>query len=249
VRALLVIDVGNTSTAVAVAHGKKIGRVHRLDSRVTDRGGIRRLLKKICIGRALDGAVLCSVVPELNAAWNREVKAVTGAAPLRITHRLNLGVTIDYPSPASIGADRLANASAAVSRYGAPVIVADFGTALTFDVVSEKGAYIGGVIAPGPVLMTDYLAERTALLPNITIAGSYHDVGRSTVEAMRIGARIGYRGMVREIVNYLTGSMGRFNLCATGGYARLALEGIDMPFEIAPDLTLYGLVNIFELNQ
>jgi type III pantothenate kinase len=144
----------------------------------------------------------------------------------------------------------LANASAAEARYGAPVIVADFGTALTFDVVSAEGAYVGGAIAPGLPLMVDYLAEKTALLPRIRLTGRCAGVGRSTPGAMRIGARIGYRGIVREIVGYLTDSMGgkKPRLCATGGYARWALAGLDLPFEFDRNLTFHGLIRIYGLN-
>jgi type III pantothenate kinase len=191
------------------------------------------------------------VVPRLNGVWAAQLRKTAGVPPLIVSHRLNLGVKVNYPKPSTIGADRLANACAAVDRYGAPVIVADFGTAVTFDVVSADGAYIGGVIAPGLPLMTDYLYERTALLPWIRLKGAFGHVGRSTVEAMRIGAKIGYSGMVREIVKYLQKGLGptRFRLCATGGFAEWALEGLDMPFAIDPDLTLYGLSRIFDLNS
>jgi type III pantothenate kinase len=168
-----------------------------------------------------------------------------------VNHRLRLGVTIAYPHPATIGADRLANASAAAAFYGVPVIVADFGTALTFDIVSRRGAYIGGVIAPGLPLMTDYLAERTALLPHIALEGRLQRIGRSTVAAMRIGALVGYRGMVREIVAHIQRGMSerQVTLVATGGYAARALRGIGFPITIDPDLTLKGLIHIRSLNK
>jgi type III pantothenate kinase len=176
-----------------------------------------------------------------------------GNTPLIVNHKIELGVKIDYPDPASIGPDRLANACGAVARFGAPVIVADFGTALTFDVVNTDATYIGGVISPGLPLMTDYLADRTELLPMISIKGRCGNVGRSTEGAMRIGAHIGYRGMVREIVEHLKAGMG-FNdiaLCATGGYAKWVLSGAgaELPFVVEPNLTLFGLGRIFELNR
>jgi type III pantothenate kinase len=131
------------------------------------------------------------------------------------------------------------------------VIVADFGTALTFDIVSAAGAYIGGVIAPGLPLMADYFSERTALLPHIDLRGRIGRVGRSTEDAMRIGARIGYRGMVRETVAYLRRDAREANaaLCATGGYAKWVLKGTGMPFTIDPNLTLKGLGAIWALNS
>jgi type III pantothenate kinase len=201
-------------------------------------------------GQKVTGAVLCSVVPKRDQIWRRTLRALYGVKPLEVSHKIKLGVKIAYPRPATIGADRLANASAAVAAFGCPVIVIDFGTALTFDVVSAAGAYIGGVIAPGPALMTDYLAERTALLPRINLVGRYGRIGKSTVEAMRIGARVGYRGMVREILNHLCSrTRPQPKLVATGGYAALVLRGFDCAIPVAPNLTLEGLIRIHKLNR
>jgi type III pantothenate kinase len=117
-------------------------------------------------------------------------------------------------------------------------------------VVSADGAYVGGVIAPGLPLMSDYLAEKTALLPRIRLQGKCAGIGRSTRGAMRIGAKVGHRGMVREITGHLRKAPGMRSarLCATGGYAAWALEGLDIPFVLDPTLTLYGLGRIFEMN-
>jgi type III pantothenate kinase len=196
-------------------------------------------------------AVIGSVVPACTPRWAARLEQLLGNPPLVVTHRSRLDVAIDYPRPASIGPDRLANACGAVVRYGAPCIVADFGTALTFDVVSREGKYVGGVIAPGLPVMTDYLADKTALLPHIRLRGRIAPVGRSTTGAMRIGAKVGYRGMVREITQYVMAGLGekKVALCATGGYARWALEGLDMPFSFDSDLTLFGLSRIFALNM
>lgn len=247
---ILVIDIGNTNTSVGLARGGKITRVSNVRGGLKDRSVIRQVIANLVHRRQINGSVLCSVVPSANRFWLSQLKHSIGAEPLIVSHRLKLGIGISYPRPSTIGADRLANACGAVSRYGAPVIVADFGTALTFDIVSKENAYIGGVIAPGLPLMTDYLAEKTALLPRIRLKGPYHQLGKSTVEAIRIGAKIGYRGMVREIVEYLKPGLGmkQVKLCATGGYARWVLEGLNMPFTFDPDLTLYGLSQIYELN-
>ena len=149
------------------------------------------------------------------------------------------------------------------------MIVADFGTALTFDVVADN-AYLGGIIVPGLPLMTDYLAEKTALLPHLRL-DRYHGIprnlrampviGKSTRQAMAIGARLGYLGMVREIFIRLSRTLSTFAdppaggksrsiyLCATGGYAAWALAGCDLRVRIDPDLTLYGIARIYELNR
>ena len=246
----IVVDIGNTSTSLALWRGGRIGRVVTLAGKLKDVDAIERAIGRVGKGVRLDGAMLSSVVPRINRMWLRSLARVTGVRPLLLTHRLDLGIAIDYPRPETIGTDRLADAAGAVGRFGAPVIVADFGTALTFNVVSATGAYLGGVIAPGLPLMTEYLAEKTALLPKIALKGACGPIGRSTVEAMRIGARVGYQGMVREILGHVRGGMGlkRARLCATGGYARWALRGSGLPFVIDPNLTLYGLGRILELN-
>jgi type III pantothenate kinase len=246
----VVIDIGNTSTAVGLARHGRISRVCHLHGGLKDPQAIKHVLKGLLDADRVDGMALCSVVPAANSAWMHAIKQLTGRPPLVISHRLKLGVKVRYPKPASIGADRLANASGAMARYGCPAIVADFGTAVTFDILSKDGAYVGGVIAPGIPLMTQYLAEKTALLPLIQLKGKCRTVGRSTESAMKIGAKIGYRGMVREIVAHICGgtAMKKVALCATGGYARWALEDIGMPFVIDPDLTLFGIARIFDLN-
>ncbi len=247
----LAVDVGNTSTALGVVSGKQVRNVEHIRGGIGDMDEADLALRRILSKTQVHGAVLASVVPEDNRRWSKLIKTHSGSSPFVVTDKAELGVAIDYPKPESIGADRLANAAAAVARYGAPVIVADFGTALTFDVVDEGPTYVGGVIAPGLPLMTEYLADRTALLPLIRLKGRCDRVGRSTEGAMRIGAHIGYRGMVREIVDHLVAGLGRKHvaLCATGGFAERILRDTGMAFSVDRNLTLRGLGRIFELNR
>src|SRR5204862_215090 len=151
----------------------------------------------------LDGAALCSVVPRATPHTRRIVKQRWGLDCFALHHRTIRGVGVDYPRPQTIGPDRLANALAAKTRFGAPVVVIDFGTAVTFDVVDRKGNYIGGIIAPGLSALTDYLHEKTALLPRVKIRDVRAAVGKSTEEAMLIGAVHGYRGLIRELLTHL----------------------------------------------
>jgi type III pantothenate kinase len=252
VQRILVIDVGNTSTSVALAEGRRLRHVSRLPTHGPNGSpaAMAALARRRAGRRRLDGAVLCSVVPARDAAWLRALRPVCTAEPIRVTHRSRLGVSIEYPRPATIGADRLANACAAWNRYHEAVIVADFGTALTFDVISQTGAYLGGIICPGLPLMTDYLAEKTALLPHIRLEGRFGAIGRSTREAMRIGALVGYRGMIRELYHHVRAGLRarRVRFCATGGYAARAVRGLGMPVAVEPCLTLEGLILIHELN-
>jgi type III pantothenate kinase len=243
----LVIDVGNTSTSLARYADGRISHYAHV------KGGIRRrpdacaaALRRAAAG-GVDGAVLGSVVPAVNAAWRRLVRRETGCRTLVVRAGMPMEVRVDYPRPATIGADRLANACGGVGRHGAPLVVADFGTALTFDIVTADRRYVGGVIAPGLPLMTDYLHERTALLPHVAIGGPCPRIGRSTRGAIRIGAQIGYRGMVRETFTYLCRSLGRrVRLVATGGFARWVMRGSGMRCTVDPTLTLFGLGRIGE---
>ena len=150
---------------------------------------------------------------------------------------------VDYPKPDSIGPDRLANAVAARARFGAPVVVVDFGTAVTFDVVDAEGSYVGGIIAPGLAAMTNYLHEKTALLPKIKIREIKTAIGKSTEEAMLVGAVHGYRGLVRELIAELKRELRAKHLpvVATGGYARLIAAKLPEISAVATDLTLEGL--------
>lgn len=193
--------------------------------------------------------VVCSVVPRKS----REVKkAASKVKTLWLNPDLNLGVGIDYPAPKTIGADRLANAAAAAALYGCPAIVVDFGTAVTFDIVSESKDYIGGVIAPGLEAMTNFLYQRTALLPKLSLKEPRSPVGRSTIEAMRSGAVFGYRGLVREIIARIKAERfrrKRVHVIATGGYAELIGAKLVEIDTIHADLTLEGLRIIANFNS
>jgi type III pantothenate kinase len=193
--------------------------------------------------------VVSSVVPSKNSAIS---KAVGKANVLWLDWKLKLGVKIDYPKPRTIGADRLANAAAVTALYGFPAIVVDFGTAVTFDIISEHRAYIGGVIAPGLEAMTNFLYQRTALLPRISLKEPLHAIGKSTIEAMRSGAVFGYRGLVREILKRIKAErFGRKEVyvVATGGYARLIAQGLPDIGVVHPHLTLDGLRIVASLND
>jgi type III pantothenate kinase len=160
-------------------------------------------------------------------------------------------VGIDYPKPQTIGPDRLANALAAKHHFGAPVVVVDFGTAVTFDVVDRRGNYVGGIIAPGLAAMTDYLHEKTALLPRIKIREVKSAVGKSTEHAMLVGAVHGYRGLIRGLVAELKRELKspRLPVIATGGYACLIASKLPEISRIEPDLTLEGLRLVWSAHR
>ncbi len=241
----LLIDISNSFTKLAFASRTRLGRSTRIETDKLTSAFVRRFLKR----RKIDMLVVASVVPRKN----REIrKAVRHSKVLWLNPRLKLGVGIDYPAPKTIGADRLANAAAVAALYGCPAIVVDFGTAVTFDIVSEKKNYIGGVIAPGLEAMTNFLYQRTALLPRFSLRKPHSAIGRSTIEAMRAGAIFGYRGLVREIIMRIKAerfARRKVYVISTGGYARLIAAN---PREIAaihPDLTLEGLRIVANLNS
>jgi type III pantothenate kinase len=243
----LVIDIGNTSTTIGTCRNGRISGVGRCASRFKEADAAALPIS----GRSVDQVVVASVVPALNARWKRVIKASGLPAPLFVDHTLELGIRVDYPHPERIGADRLANAAAAARLFGTPSVVCDFGTALTFDVVHASRGYIGGIICPGLPLMFDYLAEKTALLPHVEPSKTKAVVGRSTEQAMQIGARLGYRGMVREILGRLRTELDAPDLpvCCTGGYSGWIFKDWDVDAAIDPQLTLKGLGIIGELNN
>lgn len=248
-KSCLVIDTGNTSTSIGLWENGAVRDIVVLKGGMRDPVEAEAALRKAGAERAAC-AMLASVVPAMNHLWAWMLKKIFGLELEILSCRTPMPVGIDYPKPEQIGADRLADAAGAAVRHGYPVIVADFGTALTFDAVDAHGNYIGGVIAPGLPLMTDYLHEKTAQLPRVELASEFPAWGDSTENAMRIGAKIGHRGMVREIATFIKHKIGEDAvLCATGGYAAWALEAIDMPCIIEPDLTLFGLGVIHDYGE
>lgn len=232
----LLIDVGNGRTKLALASRDEV-----LEQRDTPTPTLSvESLDATIAGWKFDRVVCCSVVPRATDT----VVARFGGETLVLRHDIGLGIKIDYPKPQTIGADRLANAVALAHLHGAPGIVIDFGTAVTFDIVDATPAYIGGVIAPGLRLMTDYLHERTALLPRVDLREPRTAVGKSTEEAILAGAAIGYRGMVRGLLGALREELGSpedLRVVATGGDAAWIASGLPEIGAVDADLTLHGL--------
>ena len=190
----------------------------------------------------------CPTVPPL---LRRAAKRRWRLPCLELTAETLRGVGLDYPKPRTIGPDRLANAVAAKHAFGAPVVVVNFGTAVTFDVVDSAGNYAGGIIAPGLAAMTDYLHEKTALLPRIRIRDIAGAIGKSTQQAMLVGAVHGYRGMVRELILELKRELRvrRLPVIATGGYAGLIARKLPEITAVRPLLTLEGLRLVWQAHQ
>jgi type III pantothenate kinase len=233
----LLVDISNSYTKLAFATARRLAKPIRHPTNDLTVALLRRILR----GRTVKTIVVSSVVPRTN----KLITAAAGSSRLLfLSPQLDLGVGIDYPTPRSIGADRLANAAAVAQLYGCPAIVVDFGTAVTFDVVSARGDYVGGVIAPGLEAMTSFLYDRTALLPKLTLREPARAIGKTTREAMMSGAIFGYRGLVREIlirVNLENFGGRKPRIIATGGYAQLIARELPEIDAVHPNLTLEGL--------
>lgn len=231
----LLIDVGNGRTKFGLATSDAILERREHATRELSPDAVRDITQ----GWKFSSAVLCSVVPKAVPAF----RDVFGAQLIELRYDTPLGIGIRYPKPESIGPDRLANAVALAHMHGAPGIVIDFGTAVTFDILSADQFYIGGVIAPGLRLMTDYLHERTALLPRVDLREPVSAIGQSTESAILAGAAIGYRGMVKGILEALKKELGsqHAHVVATGGDAEWIISGMGERIIVDPDLTLHGL--------
>lgn len=235
--AWLLIDNSNTRTKFALGNAESL----------SDWRGILPTpdispdtLESVIAGVEFSAVIVCSVVP------SKAVILKDFFAPRRPVHFLSyespLGMGIDYPQPSQIGADRLANAAGVLTRHGVPAIVIDFGTAVTFDVISARPAYCGGVIAPGLGAMSGYLPQKTALLPAIELEEPASAIGKSTIHAMQAGAVFGYRGLVREIIARIRMELpGHAKTIATGGDAALIARGVPEIDVVDPDITLDGL--------
>jgi type III pantothenate kinase len=241
----LLIDISNSYAKLAFASRDRVSNPARMPTSEVSSSMVAEFLRR----RQVNKVVVSSVVPTKNSAISKAAR--NKAQVLWLDWKLRLGVTIEYPKPQSIGADRLANAAAVADLYGCPSIVVDFGTAVTFDVVSARRRYIGGVIAPGLEAMTNFLFQRTALLPRLSLKEPHRAVGKSTVEAMRSGAVFGYRGLVREILARIKAeqfSRKKVTVVATGGYAGFVASQLPEVAVVHPHLTLEGLRIVGNLN-
>jgi type III pantothenate kinase len=233
----LLIDNSNTRTKFALGDDCGLGEWRGV---MVTADVSSETLHGLLDGIAFEGVVIASVVPVKTRLLRDFLE------PLAAVHLLDwrspLGMGIDYPEPAQIGADRLANAVGVLARHGAPAVVIDSGTAVTFDIVSAAPAYCGGVIAPGLGAMTRYLSQQTALLPEIVLQEPASAIGKSTIHAMQVGAVMGYRGLVREILARICAELpGTPKIIATGGDAELLARGIPEIDAVDVDLTLEGI--------
>jgi len=230
----LLVNLNNTSTKLGLADEKELLAKKVISTKNLSIPAVKRAVRRWEFDHVLVG----SVVPKKTGVFRKLFRA----GVKEVTPDLDLGVGIDFSEPHDIGADRLANAVGVTTRYGSPAIVVDFGTAVTFDIVSLKGVYEGGVIAPGLGVMTDYMYQRTALLPKIDLEEPVSVIGKTTKSAMLAGAIYGYRGLVRQIVTEIVAKLeGKVRIVGTGSYANLIAAKLPELQIVDLDLTLEGL--------
>ena len=252
---ILVVDVGNTNTVLGVYDGETLLNHWRLATRrgaTVDEYGIlsRNLFSLAKIDSSkISGVIIASVVPPLDPILRQMAAQYFHLEPMFVEPGVKTGLAVKYDPPQDVGADRIVNGVAAWKKYGGPLIVVDFGTATTFDAISKKAEYLGGVIAPGIVISSEALFERAARLPRVDIRPSRKVIGTSTVASMQSGLFYGYVGLVEGIIVRMKKELGSDSkVVATGGQAELIARGTDVIDHLEPDLILEGLRIIYELN-
>ncbi|MYD36775.1 MAG: type III pantothenate kinase [Dehalococcoidia bacterium] len=253
---LLAVDIGNTNLKFAVFDGEHMVVSDRLSTGASNSPSDTAEYMCAALARHgiresdIDGVSLCSVVPPLTTMMERAAAETFGVTALDIKRATRRGVTLDVDKPDGVGTDRIVNAAAAYGLYGGPGIVVDFGTATTFDVVTEHGVFIGGVIAPGISLASEALTARAAQLPPIAPVFPENVIGRDTDQAMRSGLMYGYLGLMEGVIQRIRAEIGsEARVIATGGLVEPIAERTTFIDELEPDLTLQGLRLIWELNQ
>lgn len=257
---LLAIDVGNTNIVFGVFDGATLAQSWRLltlRERTADEVGlmVTGLFAHAKMPlTSIDAIVMGSVVPVLTPIMRSMCERYFDRTPLVVTPASNAGMPIRYRNPEEVGADRIANSIAAYETYGrahtVPLIIADLGTATTFDAVSAAGEYLGGVICPGPQIAAEALFQRAARLPRVDVRKPAAVIGQTTVGAVESGLFYGYLGMVEAIVRRMTAELGGRATCiATGGLAPLIVPESELFAASDPDITLHGLRIIWERNQ
>ena len=253
---LLCVDIGNTNIAFGVYHGDELlshWRIATQHEKMPDEYAMLMLDLFRHAGHSaedIEAIALASVVPTLTGIFEEVCRRYFEQEPLVVAAGIRTGVRIHYDSPRDVGADRVVNAAATHRLYGGPACVVDFGTGTTFDAISAEGDYLGGAIAPGIMVATEALFQRTAKLPRIDLVRPPQAIGANTVQAMQSGILFGYVGLVEGMIARFREELGDgMRVVGTGGLAPLIAKETPSIEVVDPWLTLKGLRIIWELNQ
>ena len=253
---LLAVDVGNTNTVLGLFEGRDLAAHWRLTTRRDATSdeivlSIQGLLASVGrSGELASDVIVASVVPSLRFPMKQALRQITDREPLFVEPGIRTGMPILYDTPQEVGADRIVNAVAAHARLGGPCIVVDFGTATTFDVVTAKGEYAGGVIVPGITISAEALFERAARLWRVDIRRPEKVVGKTTTQSIQSGLYFGYLSLVDGLIDRISKELEvRPRVIATGGLAELFGGGSERIEAVDPLLTLTGLLLIHDRNR
>lgn len=253
---LLVIDIGNTNTSLGVFEEDNLVHTFSLSSdikKTDDEYGISlvAILNHKNIISKIKGAIVSSVVPQLCEIYKSAIKKYLNIEAITLSYKSKLPIKLNLDNNKEIGADRIANASAAAAKYALPAIVIDFGTATTFDIVDENADFIGGLIAPGLKIQAKSLSQFTSKLPKLKIEAPSSAIGKDTISAMLSGVVLGHRCMIEGMIKKCELELGKkATVIVTGGYSSVLFENMDNSINyIDKDLTLFGLKELYKLNK
>lgn len=254
---LLAIDLGNTNIKYGVFDGEKLVASFRVSSRISrtaDEYGsvLVGLLADRDIKKSdITGIIFSSVIPALNYTVCHMCEFFFGITPLVVGPGVKTGLNVKADNPREVGSDIIVNSVSAYKKYGGPIIVIDFGTATTFDVITEKGELLGVVIAPGIKTSLEGLSTKTAQLPMVELESPKSVIGKNTVHCMQAGIIFGFAGLVDNIINKIKSELGlsEINVVATGGLGEIIAKEVKSINKVDRTLTLDGLKTIYQLNK